>query len=290
VNIRLLQPVDRDLKENAADAKKRLFDDSMELDNTEEEIATLRTKLSQYKERIPPDQKRLEALVKLCNTLEAHLKKLEVAKKSLNIEEQAKLHASECVIGRQHAKARELLAAQEKLLNDLKNEKNKLEMQFQHDNISFSQAIQQQTKRRIALELSGEAVTFEDELTEQQKYNKEYVSQWFYRDKDRDTAEALFLTCKLRNPAALVKGTFLVRASSGGGNALSIWMNNEVKNVRLVYEDKKFGFAYPYVTYASISDVIVHYTETPLTIHNTDLDTKLTQPIGRILASINHTS
>ena len=54
-------------------------------------------------------------------------------------------------------------------------------------------------------------------------------------------------------------------------------------HLKLQYEEKKYGFAYPYINYSSPTDLVVAYTETSLVMHNHNLDTTLTIPIGQII-------
>ncbi len=63
-------------------------------------------------------------------------------------------------------------------------------------------------------------------------------------------------------------------------------VNKDVMHLKLQYEDQKYGFAYPYINYGSIRDLVVAYTVTSLVMHNHHLDTTLTRPIGEVIQKI----
>ena len=64
---------------------------------------------------------------------------------------------------------------------------------------------------------------------------------------------------------------------------MCVRVNGDVMHLKLQYEDQKYGFAYPYIIYSSITDLVVAYTEASLVMHNHNLDTTLTTPIGHFV-------
>lgn len=73
-------------------------------------------------------------------------------------------------------------------------------------------------------------------------------------------------------------GTFLIRMSQNGGYALSITCNHEVQHCRIFQGDDGYGFAEPYLLYPTLVDLVVHYSENSLVMHNDLLSTTLRYP------------
>ncbi len=114
-----------------------------------------------------------------------------------------------------------MIAECEVNLEKLHTKKSNVENNLHNSTAKFSDEIRQQTKRRITLELLS--IPYEDDqLTEQQLINRENTEQWFFRDNvTRDQATEMFEAC--RSHLTLPNGTFLVRSSSDGGYAISVW-------------------------------------------------------------------
>ena len=107
-------------------------------------------------------------------------------------------------------------------LERLHKDKVGIEGELQKSSNDYSDEVRQQTRRRIVLELYG--VQYEDDqLTEQQLFNRENQSLWFYRKSvTRDMATQMFDLC--REHGQITNGTFLVRSSREGGYAISVWL------------------------------------------------------------------
>ncbi|CAB4062073.1 PIK3R1_2_3 [Lepeophtheirus salmonis] len=74
-------------------------------------------------------------------------------------------------------------------------------------------------------------------------------------------------------------GTFLIRKSRDGKRfALSVMCDNNIGHCIIEKGDRGFGFAEP--VYASLSDLVVHYSKNSLEEHNDKLRTKLLYPVG----------
>lgn len=74
-------------------------------------------------------------------------------------------------------------------------------------------------------------------------------------------------------------GTFLIRPSRTGQSALSIICNGVVNHCIVYRTPKGFGFAEPYNIYASLKDLVLHYSQTSLEEHNDSLTTTLAFPV-----------
>lgn len=74
-------------------------------------------------------------------------------------------------------------------------------------------------------------------------------------------------------------GTFLIRPSTTGQSALSIVCNGVVNHCIINRSSKGFGFAEPYNIYASLKDLVLHYSQTSLEEHNDSLTTTLAYPV-----------
>ncbi|XP_068231102.1 phosphatidylinositol 3-kinase regulatory subunit alpha isoform X3 [Palaemon carinicauda] len=95
-------------------------------------------------------------------------------------------------------------------------------------------------------------------------------SLWRYDSYSRDDAIEL-----LQNKP---DGTFLVRMSQNGGFALSITCNNEVQHCRIYKGEHGYGFAEPFLIYPTLKDLVLHYSEDSLVMHNDLLNTTLKYP------------
>lgn len=74
-------------------------------------------------------------------------------------------------------------------------------------------------------------------------------------------------------------GTFLIRPSRTGQSALSIVCNGVINHCIVYRTPKGFGFAEPYNIYASLKDLVLHYSQTSLEEHNDSLNTTLAYPV-----------
>lgn len=74
-------------------------------------------------------------------------------------------------------------------------------------------------------------------------------------------------------------GTFLIRPSRTGQSALSIVCKGVVNHCLVYRTAKGFGFAEPYNIYASLRDLVLHYSQTSLEEHNDSLTTTLAYPV-----------
>ena len=111
-------------------------------------------------------------------------------------------------------------------LDRLHRDKVSIEGELQKSSNEYSDEVRQQTRRRIVLEIRG--VQYEDDrLTEQQLFNRENQSLWFYRNSvTRDMATQMFELC--REHGQITNGTFLVRSSREGGYAISVWLEHSI--------------------------------------------------------------
>jgi len=73
-------------------------------------------------------------------------------------------------------------------------------------------------------------------------------------------------------------GTFLIRMAQNGGYALSIACNKEVQHCRIYQGENGFGFAEPFLIYATLRDLVLHYSKNSLLMHNDLLNTTLNFP------------
>lgn len=77
-------------------------------------------------------------------------------------------------------------------------------------------------------------------------------------------------------------GTFLIRFSSDGNLALSIVCNGNVEHCRIEKTERGYGFADPYNIYPSLMELVLHYSQNSLDVHNEVLTTTLEIPLGFI--------
>ncbi|XP_066986926.1 phosphatidylinositol 3-kinase regulatory subunit alpha isoform X4 [Macrobrachium rosenbergii] len=91
-----------------------------------------------------------------------------------------------------------------------------------------------------------------------------------------------FDTCSRDDAVNLLQnkpdGTFLVRMSQNGGFALSITCNREVQHCRIYKGEHGYGFAEPFLIYPTLKDLVLHYAEDSLIMHNDLLNTTLKFP------------
>uniref|UniRef100_A0A0P4W2Q0 Phosphatidylinositol 3-kinase regulatory subunit alpha n=1 Tax=Scylla olivacea TaxID=85551 RepID=A0A0P4W2Q0_SCYOL len=73
-------------------------------------------------------------------------------------------------------------------------------------------------------------------------------------------------------------GTFLIRTSQNGGYALSIACNKEVQHCKIHQGEHGYGFAEPFLIYPTLRDLVLHYSENSLLMHNDLLNTTLKYP------------
>ncbi|XP_071543394.1 phosphatidylinositol 3-kinase regulatory subunit alpha isoform X4 [Panulirus ornatus] len=73
-------------------------------------------------------------------------------------------------------------------------------------------------------------------------------------------------------------GTFLIRMAQTGGYALSIACNKEVQHCKIHEGEQGYGFAEPFLIYPTILDLVLHYSENSLLMHNDLLNTTLKYP------------
>lgn len=91
-----------------------------------------------------------------------------------------------------------------------------------------------------------------------------------------------FDTCSREEAVNLLQGksdgTFLIRTAQNGGYALSIACNKEVQHCRIHQGEHGYGFAEPFLIYPSLRDLVLHYSENSLLMHNDLLNTTLKYP------------
>nr|XP_045581853.1 phosphatidylinositol 3-kinase regulatory subunit alpha-like isoform X4 [Procambarus clarkii] len=73
-------------------------------------------------------------------------------------------------------------------------------------------------------------------------------------------------------------GTFLIRMAQNGGYALSIACSKEVQHCRIYEGGHGYGFAEPFLIYPTLRDLVLHYSENSLLMHNDLLNTPLKYP------------
>nr|XP_006819735.1 PREDICTED: phosphatidylinositol 3-kinase regulatory subunit alpha-like [Saccoglossus kowalevskii] len=98
-------------------------------------------------------------------------------------------------------------------------------------------------------------------------------SLWFFPNISRQEA-----TDMLTNKP---NGTFLIRtASRSGSYACSLVANGEVRHCVINKTQNGYGFAEPYTIYHSLKELVLHYQQNTLALHNDQLDTNLSYPVG----------
>lgn len=96
---------------------------------------------------------------------------------------------------------------------------------------------------------------------------------WYYPKIDRLNAEKLL--------KGKPHGTFLIRKSSTEGQyALSIVCENSIEHCIIEKTLQGYGFAEPYNIYASLAELVAHYSQHSLVEHNEALNTTLARPVG----------
>lgn len=95
-------------------------------------------------------------------------------------------------------------------------------------------------------------------------------SLWHFDDCSRDYATS----CLQNRP----DGTFLIRKSQNGVYALSISCNKDVHHCRIFKGENGYGFAEPFLIYPTLRDLVLHYSENSLLMHNDLLNTTLKYP------------
>lgn len=101
--------------------------------------------------------------------------------------------------------------------------------------------------------------------------------QWLRGRLDRTDAQALLID--------KVDGTFMIRQSSKPPYhwVVSLKHRGFVKHIEVKRgAEGYFGFAINYTTYPTLVDLVRHYHENTLQIHNPELDTTLKFPVGRV--------
>ncbi|XP_063696410.1 phosphatidylinositol 3-kinase regulatory subunit alpha [Culicoides brevitarsis] len=94
---------------------------------------------------------------------------------------------------------------------------------------------------------------------------------WFLPNTSRQEAEILL--------HQLPTGTFLIRARTAGGYALSIICNTVISHCIINETDRGFGFAEPFNIYESLLALVKHYAKNSLEEHNDALQTTLRYPV-----------
>lgn len=74
-------------------------------------------------------------------------------------------------------------------------------------------------------------------------------------------------------------GTFLIRTAQNGGYALSIACNKEIQHCMIFKGEHGYGFAEPFLIYPTLLDLVLHYSENSLLMHNDLLNTSLKFPL-----------
>ena len=108
---------------------------------------------------------------------------------------------------------------------------------------------------------------------------------WLLRDCSRQSAEQ-----HLANKA---DGTFLIRRSTTGSApyARSIayrGVSSGIGHIQILRSERGYGFTEPYLLFASLVDLVLHYTTHSLEEHNPSLTTTLAYPLFGPQPEINH--
>lgn len=94
---------------------------------------------------------------------------------------------------------------------------------------------------------------------------------WFLPHANRAEAEQLL--------SGMPTGTFLIRAGSIGGNALSITCDDCTSHCIINHTETGFGFAEPFNIFESLLALVKHYSKNSLEEHNDVLHTTLRYPV-----------
>ena len=95
---------------------------------------------------------------------------------------------------------------------------------------------------------------------------------WFRPDLERNAAERLL--------EGRSRGTFLVRKSRDNRCALSIVYEGGIGHCQIFPTDRGLGFAEPYNVYPTLKDLVLHYSQNSLEVHNEMLKECLRFPVG----------
>jgi len=83
--------------------------------------------------------------------------------------------------------------------------------------------------------------------------------------------------------AGKAHGTFLIRKASDGQLALSIMCNSRIEHCKIEKTERGFGFADPYNIYPTLLELVLHYSQHSLDVHNEVLTSTLKTPIGTLI-------
>lgn len=75
-------------------------------------------------------------------------------------------------------------------------------------------------------------------------------------------------------------GTFLIRASTAGGYALSINCQGTTNHCIILQTETGYGFSEPFNIYESLMALVKHYSQNSLEEHNDKLTTTLRWPVN----------
>lgn len=95
-------------------------------------------------------------------------------------------------------------------------------------------------------------------------------SLWYFESCSREEANSCLMNKH--------DGTFLIRTANNGGYALSIACNKEVQHCKIYEGEHGYGFAEPFLIYPTLGDLVLHYSENSLLMHNDLLNTTLKYP------------
>ncbi|XP_050705472.1 phosphatidylinositol 3-kinase regulatory subunit alpha-like isoform X2 [Eriocheir sinensis] len=281
LDIRLLHPVSRFHGEESEGARMRVEDIHNRLLDLKEQY---QSKTCQYNNNNKDQQVLAQNIVltrqgvdgyyETMNWIEDQLKLHDKFRSEAQPHEEIDLSDNRKVLVGRLDRVREEHSKCENQLANLKRERVNLERKSNSLKMEVLQLTKQMDQYKNILLSRGLSADIEQSEASQapqpcpELHNK---SLWFFEISREEAINMLY-----NKP----DGTFLIRSSQNGGYALSISCNREVQHCK-IYEGKQgYGFAEPFLIYPTLYDLVFHYSENSLLMHNDLLNTPLKYPAG----------
>ncbi|XP_042219270.1 phosphatidylinositol 3-kinase regulatory subunit alpha-like isoform X2 [Homarus americanus] len=207
------------------------------------------------------------------------------------IEDHLKLHDKFRIEAQPH-EVNDLLTNRQVLLGRLENVKEARDQQDNHFSTMKRECL---SAERQSTGLKLEVLKLEKQMDHLKNLllsrglSAEMMDQWLDQSEIQQPCPELnnaalwhVDSCSRERAASLLHnkpdGTFLIRMAQNGGYALSISCNKEVQHCRIYEGGQGFGFAEPFLIYPTLRELVRHYSENSLLMHNDLLNTPLRYP------------
>ncbi|XP_053627871.1 phosphatidylinositol 3-kinase regulatory subunit alpha isoform X2 [Cherax quadricarinatus] len=285
LDIRLLHPVSRFHGEESESARMRVEDILGRLNDLNKQYLS---KTAQYNSAYEKQQalaqdiqlsrQALDGFTETILWIEDHLKLHEKFKVEAQPHEVHDLLTNQQVLLGRLDKVREAHSQQENHFSALKRESLSVERQATSFKLDVMKLAKQMDHLKNLLLSRGLSADMMDQWLDQSDPSQtpqpcpELNNESLWHDDACSRERAVNL---LNNKP---DGTFLIRMAQNGGYALSIACNKEVQHCRIYEGGHGYGFAEPFLIYPTLRDLVLHYSENSLLMHNDLLNTPLKYP------------